>query len=219
MGVSFWEWVQFLVPLALLCVGLFVLAGQQIPALAGAATVVRKATIKIFLILVDRVGGWVIDVTALALRAAWELLRYLWAGPRRGETVNRFDDGDLAYVPPPAQATPIDPPSAAPSVRPSAPVAPDRPALPPAVERLMVDRSREAVILGLVAAGWNTEQIRGVLKGTNAEIGVEVKQARERLANPQAAQATPVAGRATAAAFPPQPSRPAPAPPAEEVAA
>lgn len=50
-----------------------------------------------------------------------------------------------------------------------------RTALHQAADRLVVDRTRPAVIAVLVAAGWKTTDIRNVLKGTAADIGQEVK--------------------------------------------
>jgi hypothetical protein len=49
----------------------------------------------------------------------------------------------------------------------------------PAKRRLEVDRTRAAVVAELVDNGWSVEQIRDVLKGSNGDIGAEVKAARE----------------------------------------
>jgi hypothetical protein len=49
------------------------------------------------------------------------------------------------------------------------------------VERLKLDRNRQAVILALVSAGWNTTEIRGVVRGANDTIGTEVDEAKATL--------------------------------------
>lgn len=202
MGVSFWEWVQFLVPLALLCFGLFVLAADRLPGLAGAGTVVRKASVKIVLITVDRLGTFLLDAGAAVLRATWGLLLHLWAGPRRDDAVNRFADDDLDYVPLPDTSTSQDRVSVPPSVCLSAPSAPDRAMLPPAVERLMIDRSRDAALDGFVAAGWGYSQLRALLKNDSNTFRAEYDAAVARVAADTPARVTPIAGRETGAAFP-----------------
>jgi hypothetical protein len=118
----------------------------------------------------------------LILGAAYVIIRWRWpylleVEPAPDEGVNDYAEGDpRAYVThgdayPADNAT--DP---GPSVRPSAPSV----ELPPELEALTVDRSRAALIAALVAAGWNTGQIRAVLKGANDVTGKEVEAERQR---------------------------------------
>lgn len=147
-----------------------------------------------------RVLAWVGDVSITYVyaplgRGLANLARALWVGP----TVSTVSSSATAdYVTSGEEEAPTEPPSSLPSVRPSAETAPD---LPPALAGITVDRSRESLILALVAAGWNTEQIRAVISGANAKIGEEVKAARERLAAGEALTPTPIAERPTAAEF------------------
>lgn len=49
------------------------------------------------------------------------------------------------------------------------------------IERLEVDRTKQALIELLVYSGWTVDEVRAVLKGANADLGDEVKAARKRL--------------------------------------
>lgn len=204
---TIWAWLQFSGSIALLCFGIFVLVADRVPALAGLSTVVRKASWKLFLIGVDRLGGFLLVVYGAIGRAAWGILVALWSGSQRdeeGETVNPSAATAATYVAGAEQGSHQNAPSAPSAVRPSVPSAADvapRATVPPAVEKLMLDRSRSQVILALVAAGWSTDQIRAVIKGANATIGEEVEQARARLAAGEQQRATPIAERPTAAEF------------------
>lgn len=91
--------------------------------------------------------------------------------------VNSFDDDDLDYVPPPLPVSRTEPRT---DPGPSAPSVPSSVELPAQVEALMVDRTRAALIAALVAAGWNTGQIRAQLKGANDVTGKEVEAERQR---------------------------------------
>lgn len=194
------DWVLFVVSMLLVGYAALAFLADRVPGLAGAGAVTRKASRKLFLIFVDRVGGWLVQVYAAIWRAFVGLLRTLWSGPRPdpepAPVSTIFVPLPASYVAGSAEIPPPDAPSAPSAVRPSAPSA----ALPPAVAQLMADRSREALILALVAAGWSTTQIRTHLRGANDAIGAEVEAARQRL---EAPRQTPVAGRETDARFPP----------------
>jgi hypothetical protein len=49
------------------------------------------------------------------------------------------------------------------------------------LDRLGVDRTKTALIEILVYSGWDVGQIRGVVKGDNGAIGLEIEAARKRL--------------------------------------
>lgn len=196
---TLWDWVTFFISLFLIAYAIWLVASSRLPFLDGAGRAMGRLTYR----AADRAGRWTIvwiywpifkAIWRLAV-ALWELPGVLWRGP--------------APEPPPAPVSRVavslpatyvagnddgsrqDAPSAPSVVRPSGSSAPDpAPAAP--VSRLAVDKSREALIDELVAAGWSTTQIRGLLKGTNEAIGQEVEAARARLAAPRA---TPIAGR------------------------
>jgi hypothetical protein len=112
--------------------------------------------------------------------------------PAEDEGVNPYDEAHrLAYVTH-DHAAPADTPAdpglsaglSAPSVR-----------LPAELEALMVDRSRAALVAALVAAGWNTGQIRAQLKGDNGVTGKEVEVERKRQGlTSEAPRLVPIAG-------------------------
>ena len=49
------------------------------------------------------------------------------------------------------------------------------------LDRLEVDRSRTAIIELMVYSGWNTSQVRAVLKGDSGMVGAEVEAAKIKL--------------------------------------
>ena len=49
------------------------------------------------------------------------------------------------------------------------------------LDRIEVDRTKTALIELLVYSGWDVGQIRGVVKGDNGAIGVEVEAAKQKL--------------------------------------
>lgn len=72
----------------------------------------------------------------------------------------------------------------------------------PLVERIRVDKTKTALIELLVYSGWDTSQVRSVLKGDNGALGVEVEMAQKRLGiTPPALHVTPIVGRPTSAKF------------------
>lgn len=200
---TIWEWVVFWVGVIIVVYAFWVFVADRIPGLAGVGTVTRKASVKLFFIFVDRAGGWLIRwVYAPIGRAIVGLARALWSGPQPAREAAPPVPVTTIAVPLPrsyvagvGRAPHQNAPSAPSAVRPSVSSAadpPSRPAVPPAVERLMADRSREALLDALVAAGWSTTQIRGQLRGANDAIGREVEAAQARL---ERRRATPVAGR------------------------
>lgn len=72
----------------------------------------------------------------------------------------------------------------------------------PWIERLQLDRSKQALIELLVYSDWDVSQIRGVIKGDNGVLGQEIEAARQRLGKqPSAHYKTPIAGRPTNANY------------------
>lgn len=200
---SLWDWITFCISLFLIAYAIWLVASSRLPFLDSAGRAVGRFTFR----AADRAGRWTIvwiywpifkAIWRLAV-ALWELPGVLWRGPRQEPPpapVSRVRVGlPAAYVAEGETITLQNAPSAPSVVRPSAPsglFAPSAAEQPPAPPRLMVDRSREALIDELVAAGWSTTQIRALLKGTNEAIGQEVEAARARLASPRV---TPLAGR------------------------
>lgn len=80
----------------------------------------------------------------------------------------------------------------APAADPPAPPTEAPGALPPAIRALLTDRTREAGILALVAAGWSGTEIRDFIKGDNERIGKEVRAAQEQLGIVPAPRRLPV---------------------------
>jgi hypothetical protein len=207
---TIWAWLAFWVQIALAVYAFFVFVADRVPGLAGVGAVVRKASWKLLMIFIQRWGDWLICYIYGPLwRTIISLPRTLWSGPPpppEAAPVSRLSvplPGALpgAYVVPEALSTPQNAPFAPSAVRPSAPSAPVEPPAPPApaaVERLTVDRSREALIEALLAAGWSATQIREQLRGANATTGQEIEAARARLAEASAPRATPLARRALA---------------------
>lgn len=58
------------------------------------------------------------------------------------------------------------------------------PALSKVETLLQLDKTRRGVVKALVLAGWSVEEIRGVVKGANGDIGKEIEQARKELDQP-----------------------------------
>lgn len=206
---TFWQWVQFWATMTVLFGGLGWLAFRRLPEWMRAGLVAMLRHIP---------GALFEAFRLLTLGLAWLGGLFLWVltlghepfpfrppvievGRRPAPAVNRFAGSTSGYVTSGAGVPPHDPPSSSPSVRPSVETMPNRPDLPPALAGIIVDRSRESLILALVAAGWNTEQIRAVVSGANAKIGEEVKAARERLEAGELLATTPIAERPTAAEF------------------
>lgn len=209
-----WEWAVFWLGTALTLYAFWHLASGLLARGRPAAPPAPRASLGAILYhAADRFGAWTIRwfwapigrAAWRLARLAWELPGLLWRGPAPAPSpapVSRLSAGLPAdYVAGGAEGSPQSAPSVPSVVRPSAPSGLDR-ALPAplaaAAERVMLDRSREALIDLMVAADWSTTQIRGQLKGTNEAIGQEVETARVRLA---AARATPIAQRPTAAQF------------------
>jgi hypothetical protein len=204
---TFWQWAMFLASVALSFYALWVFISDRVPFLGRAGDALGR----LLLVAVARFGDFAIDYVYLPIGRAilrllvgfWHLPGILWrgtsgpilatAGADQPAPVSRISVPlPTAYVTAGAEAPHQNAPFAPSAVRPSAPDRPLVPVVPVAVERLMVDRSREALLDALVAAGWSTTQIRGLLRGANDAIGAEVEAARARLAAPRA---TPVAGR------------------------
>lgn len=196
---TLWEWAVFFVSLGLMAYAAWLLAAAYVPGFAGLSRLFGRG--------VDRAGRWTIVwfywPLFLAIRrvaiVVWELPGHLWRGPREEPTPAPVAILSVSlpasYVAGAAEGVHQNGPSAPSAVRPSvpsAPIASAAPVVPPAVAQLTIDRSREGLIAALVAAGWSTTQIRGVVKGTNKAIGQDVEAARARLAAPCL---TPIAGR------------------------
>lgn len=49
------------------------------------------------------------------------------------------------------------------------------------LDRIEVDRTKTAIIELMVYSGWTVGEVRAIVKGDNAAIGIEVAAARERL--------------------------------------
>lgn len=207
-----WAWIQFGVSIALLAYGLLVFAADRIPGLASTGTVLRKASWKLLLIVVDRVGGWLLRLYAMIGRAAWRLLVVLWRGPDpeadEEEPVKPSAPSVTAYVPLPALVPPTEPQTAPGLSGLSAPEVPHAPAAPAVVVPETLDTgSRKRAIALLLVDGWGTGQIRKVLVGDNGEIGRETAELRRLLGlfedapPPTAPYETPLARRPTAASF------------------
>lgn len=76
------------------------------------------------------------------------------------------------------------------------------------IERIQLDRSREAVVELLVQLGWSVSDIRAIIKGDNAVISGLVAKAKSTLEQPEeAAQAKENLGQIVAMTI--DPSRPA----------
>lgn len=97
-----------------------------------------------------------------------------WFTPQPPKEQTRPTPAPLPYVVPPPE-----PPNERTNERHHAP---QRTKLHLAADALQLDRTRKGVIRVMVAAGLNVSEIRGLLKGTAADIGEEIQEAKDALA-------------------------------------
>lgn len=200
-----WEWVGFWASMALLgyaCWHLIsgLLSGARRAQAETGQRDSSKRGLHPAIEVAARMGDWTIDYLYLPIwRALVGVLRALLRdppAPAQRATVSTISVPlPAAYVAGMERMAHQNAPSAPSAVRPSVSSAPDpdpRAVARPALERLTTDRSREALLDALVAAGWSTTQIRSQLRGANDALGAEVEAARRRL---EAPRSTPVAGR------------------------
>jgi hypothetical protein len=215
---TFWQWAGFLVSIGLTLYAFWHLItgllsrGRPGPDrhTARRRGVTRVLALRLWYGTVNVVGGfgWALIVAVgRAVRGLWRALVGERLATATAVPVKGFSEPLETYVALPAKIVRLNTSSAPSAVRPSASSAPDRPAapaIPPALERLMVDRSRGALVEALVAAGWSKTRIREELSGANAAVGAEVDAAAARLEAARAPRETPLAQRPTAAQFPPK---------------
>jgi hypothetical protein len=197
-----WDWLQLGVGLSLFVYALFVFTGDRVPALAAFSAVLRKASIKLFLIFVDVVGGWLLDFYGRLFRGAWGVLLHLWRGP--APAAERAPVSVISQARPSALMSrnfddaPDQPADRGLSGLSADFEAPEEPDPAQAYIETLDTGSRQQAVAILLREGWGVGQIRKALVGDSGAIGREAAEARQRmgLADPaELPRQTPLAGR------------------------
>lgn len=207
---TFWDWLQLFLGLALFVYALLIFIGDRVPGMVKGSLILRRASAKVVLIFVDRVGGWLLDFyMGIAHGIRWLLLT-LWRGPEPSPATA----GSVNHSSQPAQPYVAQSPVGDAQVAQTEPVSvclsadrePEKPAIPSALAALIIDSdldkdtrkaatTKESLLCALIAAGWGYSEIRDVVKANNNTFPAEFEAAKQRLAQPTTPATTPIAGR------------------------